>query len=113
MVVVRKGARMKRYSKPYKRGKRLFRYDFERHIVEYVYKATEKERAENDEWRKTHRSFLYDIDEQGMIVLGSVGLMIENWKDKEARDEYLDGWNFELDEEESYMVRDAAAEFGF
>lgn len=67
------------YSKPVKVNGKLFRYNYKYNEVEYI----------------THES-----NEFGPIeVIDSVGLSKENWENKEARNEYLQGWIAELDEE--------------
>ena len=90
---------MKRFSGVYKRGGKCFRYDFQNCLVQLVYKAGEEELADNAEWMAKHGEPLWDIDESGYMVSQSVGLRPENWKNKAVRDEYLDEWLFELDEE--------------
>lgn len=103
-----------RYSKPYKRGRRLFRYDYENAIVEWVSKATEEEYRDNAEWESNHpgrRNRLWDIGEDGLISHEGVGLRKENWENKEARNEYLDEWNFELDEESEWLYEEFKREF--
>ena len=96
---------MGRYSRPYKRGRRLFRYDFERCIVECVCAASEEMKKEEADWIEKHGRPLYGIDDQGLMSYESVGLRRENWMEKSARNEYLDEWNAELDEELSCMMR--------
>lgn len=91
-------------SKLYKLNGKLFRYDYDRSVVEYVYKADKETIEEENEWLKTHDRPLYDIDEQGYAVMDSAGLSVKNWKNKEARNEYLSGWAFELDEEAAYLA---------
>lgn len=90
------------YSKVYKHEGKLFRYDFDKCLVQFVSKATEEERNDNEEWQAKHGRDLWDIDEDGYMVIDSVGLRAENWKNKEARDEYLDEYCFDLDDESSY-----------
>ena len=68
----------KRYSSVYKRKKNKFRYDYEYAIVEWL--------DENDE------------------VIDSVGLSRENWKNREARNEYLDGWIAEMYDSLDYLL---------
>lgn len=56
---------------------------------------------------------LFDTDETGeYMIIDGVGLRKENWKNKEIRDEYLDQWNAEMDEELEYMLDDLRKEFG-
>ena len=88
----------------YKRGKRTFRYNFDEAIVEYVAKATKDMLEDNKEWQAKHGENLWDIDEDGYMVLDSAGLSRANWKNKESRDYYLDEWNYELDEELAYQT---------
>lgn len=91
-------------SKPYKYNGKLFRYDFDRCMVEYIYKASKEEIKENDEWKAEHNGRpLFDIDEDGYCVTEAVGLRVENWRRKAIRDEYLSEWCFELDEEAAYL----------
>lgn len=94
-------------SKPYKLNGKLFRYDFDSNVVEYIEKADAETLADEAEWKKNHdgRS-LYGIGEDGYMVFSTVGLHSSNWKDKEARDEYLAGWADELDEEAAALVAD-------
>ena len=87
---------MKKYSSVYKREGKCFRYDFERCVVERVAKAGPEELADNAEWMAERGKPLWDIDEDGYMVLDAVGLRPENWKRKGVRDEYLDGWIAEM-----------------
>ena len=93
-------------SRTYRVGKHLFRYDFDECIVEEIAKADPEMLEDNREWQAKHGRDLWDIDEDGYIELRSVGLLPENWKDKEARTEYLEMWAEELDYETSWMVAD-------
>ena len=88
----------------YKRGKRTFRYNFDEAIVEYVAKATKDMLEDNKEWQAKRGENLWDIDEDGYMVLDGAGLSRANWKNKESRDYYLDEWNYELDEELAYQT---------
>ena len=88
----------------YKRGKRTFRYNFDEAIVEYVAKATKDMLEDNKEWQAKRGENLWDIDEDGYMVLDSAGLSRANWKNKESRDYYLDEWNYDLDEELAYQT---------
>ncbi len=74
-----------KYSRNYKRGNKTFRYDFENCIVEWIYKD-----EETGNWE----------------VLEGVGLRAENWKNKSIRDEYLDMWIDEIEEETRCMIAD-------
>jgi hypothetical protein len=94
-------------SKPYKLHGKLFQYDFDNSMVEYIAKADAEMLASEKEWKANHNGRpLYGIDKDGYIILGSVGLHRENWNKKAARDEYLSGWILELDEEAEALSAD-------
>ena len=93
-------------SRVYKCGGKLFRYDFDHCAVQWVHKASKEEIAENEEWKKNHNGdVLFDIGKDGYEVVDTVGLRVENWKNKEAREEYLEEWCFDLDEELAWEAR--------
>jgi len=92
-------------------GKRKFRYDREHSIVECITKATPDMLEDNRNWRAKFGKDLWQIDADGYMVVASAGLMAENWDNREARAEYLEEWAFELDEEDAYLVEEAAREF--
>lgn len=78
-----------KYSKVIKKDGKQFRYNYKDNVVEYI----------------------GEIDGE-IKILDSVGLSKENWDNKEARDEYLDQYIMDLNEEESYMTKDLMDEFG-
>lgn len=93
-------------SKPYRFQKKLFRYDFEDCVVEYIAKADSETIADDEEWKKTNNGrSLYEIDQDGYMVLATAGLRKENWTRKAVRDEYLFGWCIDLDEEAAALAR--------
>ena len=97
-------------TRPYKRGTSLFMYDKDNCIVWYVAKMTAENKAENVEWNKRWGKNLYDTDPTGeYMLIDGVGLRKENWRNREARDEYLDLWLCEMEEEMAYLLR---TEFG-
>lgn len=96
---------MAKYSGIYKKDGKVFRYDYEHSIVEYICKAGKQELEDNKEWQKKFGKKLWDIDEKGYMVIDSVGLRAENWKDKEVRDEYLGEWIFEMKAECEMMAQ--------
>lgn len=99
-------------TKPYKRGERLFIYDEDNAIVYYIGKMTEKDKQMNKEWlEKSGRQLFNTVENGEYIILDSVGLGRENWKDKESRDDYLDQWNYELNMETEYMMEELRKEF--
>lgn len=92
-------------SKPYKLRGKLFRYDFDNGVVEYIAKADAETLASEAEWKAKHNgNSLYGIGEDGYMILDSAGLNRENWKNKARRDEYLAEWAADLDEEAAAMV---------
>lgn len=86
-------------SRAYKFGGKVFRYDYDEAQVELIYKASAEDIKEEQDWIKKHGRPLLGIDEDGYTVVTTVGLSVANWKNKEARNEYLSGWIDELDEE--------------
>ena len=88
-------------------NKKTFLYDEEHAIVHYVTPATEEEKQDNEEWQVKYGKNLWDfINHNGKdyTLITSAGLSRENWKNKEAREEYLSEWLWELDEEVKYMI---------
>lgn len=93
-------------SKPYKLHGKLFRYDFDLSVVEYIAKATDEDIADEEEWKEKYGKPLLGIDADGYMIISTVGLHKNNWKSKAARDEYLYQWCCELDEESSALASD-------
>ncbi len=93
-------------SKICKIAGKLFRYNYEQGVVEYIAKADKEMLADEVLWKAKRHSSLYDIDESGYTVIASIGLSVENWRSKEARVEYLTGWADELDEESACLAAD-------
>lgn len=94
-------------SSPYKLNGKLFRYNYDTCIVEYIMKADKDDLESEEKWKRTHggRSLL-GIGSDGYIILDSIGLSLENWKNREARDGYLSAWCNDLDEELASMESD-------
>lgn len=92
-------------SKVYKVDGLLFRYDYDRSVVEYVSKAGAQELKDNEEWMEKYGEPLWDI-EDGYVVIDSIGLRKENWKNKESRIGYLEQWAAELRYEADCMAAD-------
>ena len=92
-------------SAPYKFRGKLFRYDFDDGIVEYICKATREMIADNEEWQSRHGCDLWDIDKDGYHVLDSAGLCKENWVCKESRDSYLKSWMDAYEDECDALVK--------
>lgn len=89
---------MRKKSGIYKYNGKRFRYDYEHAIVEYVAKATAQEKKDNEEWIAKFGKPLWDIDEGGYLLIDSIGLSRENWKDKEARNGYLEEYCYQLED---------------
>ena len=83
-------------SNPYKLNGKLFRYNFDTCVVEYIQKADKKTLADDAKWKQTHdgRS-LYGVGDDGYIILDSIG-----------RDGYLSAWCNDLDAELESMAAD-------
>ena len=73
------------YSRNYKIEGKTFRYDYDNAIVEWIYKD-----EDTGEWE----------------VLDGVGLRYENWVNKDARDEYLTEWAYEIEADTECMMND-------
>lgn len=97
-------------SKPVKVSGKLFRYDFDRSVVEYIIEADAETISEENEWKQKHGSALFGIDSEGYIVcsIAEPNVANWNWKNVAARKEYLSEWADELSEEESCLVDDFA-----
>lgn len=93
-------------SNPVKVSGKLFRYDFDHSVVEYIIKADAETISEENEWKQEHGSALFGIDSEGYIVCSTAGLNMANWKNAAARKEYLSGWADELEEETACLVDD-------
>lgn len=88
-------------------NKKHFLYDEKIAIVYYVAPATEMEKQNNEEWQEKFGHDLWKfINHNGKdyTLITSAGLSRENWKDKEAREEYLSEWLYDLHEEIKYMI---------
>ena len=90
-------------------GNRLFRYNADKCIVEYVDKATPDMYADDEEWIAKYGKPLWGIDKDGYIVLDSAGLSKEHWDNKEDRIMYLTEWNAEISCEVDYLANDFIA----
>lgn len=93
-------------SNPVKVSGKLFRYDFDHSVVEYIIKADAETISEENEWKRKYGSQLYGVGADGYIVLASAGLRKENWTNTAARKEYLSEWADELSEEENCLAED-------
>ena len=93
-------------SNPVKVSGKLFRYDFDRSVVEYIIKADAETISEENEWQQKHGSPLFGIDAEGYIVCSTAGMNVGRWENADARREYLSGWADELEEETACLVAD-------
>ena len=85
-------------------GKRMFRYNADKCIVEWVEKASADMYEDDARWIAEHGRPLWGIDKDGYIVLDSAGLSREHWDDEDARTMYLTEWNYEISDEVDYLV---------
>lgn len=92
---------MREYSKIYKAGKRHFRYNYRRNVLEYVVKETAKRRKENEEWMQEFNEPMWDFVD-GVAVVDSIGLGLDNWKD--SPEYWCETYNGELSEELAYQM---------
>ena len=93
-------------SNPVKVSGKLFRYDFDRSVVEYIIKADAETISEENEWKRKHGSPLFGIDPEGYIVCSTAGLNAGYWHDADVRREYLSAWANELEEEANRLEED-------
>lgn len=93
-------------SNPVKVSGKLFRYDFDRSVVEYIIKADAETIREENEWKQKHGSPLFGIDAEGYIVCSTAGLNTGYWHDADIRREYLSAWANELEEEANCLAED-------
>lgn len=99
------GAEMGKRSRVYKVRDKLFQYDFDECMVYWVSKPNKDILEDNDEWMSKHGHPLFPINDDGyMDVTDGVGLAKSNWQDKEARNEYIEMWCDELDEENAILL---------
>lgn len=70
-----------KYSRNYTLQGKTFRYDYDNNIVEWIYK-------ENGKWE----------------VIDGAGLRLENWKNKETRNEYLQEWIMDIEADAEYQM---------
>ena len=90
----------------YKFKGKMFRYNYDDSVVEYIYKATAEEIKDEQEWIEKHGIPLINIGKDGYVVVMEVGLSEKNWKNKEVRDEYLLEWVYDIDEENNALLND-------
>lgn len=88
-----------KYSPLFKFRNKVFVYDKKNSLVINVFQDEE----EIEEWGKTKTPWR---------EMEAVGLSRENWEDKEAREEYLEEYCDEIEEEDAYLIADAQREFG-
>ena len=92
------------YSKVVKCDGKLFRYNYEHGVVEYVTRVTKSMLADNEKWMRKFGHPLWDIKD-GYVVLDEVGLSYDNWKNAEARESYLIDYSDDLDDEIAWLMR--------
>lgn len=85
-----------------------FVYDFERSLVGYAYKISKKEMEELYDWEET-----VTIGKSTYLIVEWVGLSQTNWSNRELRNNYLELWIDDIEEELAYLIEDAKREFCF
>ena len=93
-------------SKVYEQDGKLFRFNYDDSVVEYVFKATEEDKAEEAEWIEKYGKPLHSIDSDGYGVISSIGLHRDNWEHEGLRREYIAQWIADLDEELRALTAD-------
>lgn len=83
---------------------KLFRYDYENSVVQYIWEADAETLDAEIEWEQEHGSQLYGIGEDGYVVSDTIGLRRENWENPESRQAYLEGWCADLDAESKALM---------
>lgn len=91
------------YSRVVKYNGKLFRYNYNHGMVEYVMKVTNEVLTENEEWIKQFGEPLFEV-RNGYVVIDEVGLYHENWDNIESRESYLSLYCDDLDEELAYLI---------
>lgn len=89
--------------------KYLFFYDRANGMVIYANEYDEKSKEENKEWMEEYGEPLFPtitVNGKEYIEIQAAGLMYENWKNKEARDEYLFEWVMDLIEEATRLANE-------
>ena len=94
-------------SKPYKLNGKCFRYDFDHSTVEYIQEADAETIIEEENWKERHNgNSIYGIDDDGYMVLETIGLNQKNWTDLYFRKEYLLEWCYELETDIESITQD-------
>lgn len=88
---------MKKYSRIYKVGRRNFRYNYERNVIEWIAKMTDDLKADNEEWRSKYGEDLWEVTEDGYNLVDTIGCFREDWE--ESPREMCEMWYEELQEE--------------
>lgn len=86
----------------------MYFYDKANSLVLCVSPIKNKYQEENISWMKKYGEPLYDtvmVDGKEYVEWGSVGLNWENWKNVEARNEYLHEWQAQRHEEVEYLIK--------
>ena len=96
-------------ARPYKYKGRDFLYDKGNALLQWVVKADDDMYAENQRWQEKFGCDLWDI-EDGYSVVSEIGFSADNWRCKTIRDEYLDMWIAQLDEETERLAEAFLAE---
>jgi hypothetical protein len=91
------------YRFEYEGKTRLFLYEEKTATLYYVSKTTKEEITDNEEWQSKYNKPLFDTIGEYTII-DSIGLSIDNWKNKDVRNEYLYEYCTQLDDDLQYML---------
>ena len=86
---------MNRYSTPVRMNKKVFIYDRDDAVVCWVQKINK----DTSDWEKKHFGTINDT----WLIIDSVGLGRDNWRNRETREMYLQQWCDEIEEECSFL----------
>jgi hypothetical protein len=87
----------------YNEKAKLFLYEEKTATLYYVSRTTKEEIADNKEWEEKYNKPLFDTIGE-YTVIDNIGLRVENWKNKDVRNEYLYEYCTQLDDDLQYML---------
>lgn len=88
-------------SRVYKYNNKLFRYDYDESVLEWVCKPTKEMLKDNEDWVSRFGHPLWTIDD-GYNVIQTIGLSRESFETD--RESYFAMWSDDLDEESAYLL---------
>ena len=91
---------MTRYSRIYSVHGRKYRYNYDKMMLERIFKITDEMAADNDEWVEKFGKELFPV-ENGYVVMTSIGLNVDSWK--KAPISWVEDYDFQVSEELRWM----------